>query len=299
MTYRQMQAFVAVAETRSFRAAGERINLSQPALSLAIKSLEERLGGPLIDRQSRAFELTREGAEFYPAAARLLADWDVAVEDVRSLFEMQRGRVTLAALPSIAAGRMPAVLGAYAERHPRIDVEMFDVIADRVLALVREGRADFGLSVRPQREPDVAFEPLFTESFVVVHPPDHTVASAEQVTARELVRYPVIALSRASSVRKAFDQAVARAEIGVRPALDVEQLSTAATLIAQGRGLTAVPEACLPLMRVHGLHARPLVEPQVKREVGVLTARGRSLSVAADLLLQDARMALRVCREEA
>ncbi|MBK1697643.1 LysR family transcriptional regulator [Rhodovibrio salinarum] len=293
ITHRQMQAFVAVAETRSFRAAGERINLSQPALSLAIKSLEERLGGPLIDRDSRAFELTREGAAFYPAAARLLADWDVAVEDVRSLFEMQRGRVTLGALPSLAAGKMPAVLAAYSARYPRIDVEMFDVIADRILALVREGRADFGLSVRPQREPEVAFEPLFTESFVVVHPPEHAVADTAQVTARDLIRHPFIALSRASSVRKAFDRAVAEADLGVRPVIEVEQLSTAATLVAQGRGLTAVPEACLPLMRVHGLHARPLIEPQVEREIGVLTARGRSLSVAAASLLEDTQAALR------
>lgn len=292
ITHRQMQAFVAVAETRSFRAAGERINLSQPALSLAIKALEERLGGPLIDRHSRAFALTPEGAEFYTAAARLLADWDVTVNDVRSLFEMQRGRVSLGALPSIAAGRMPSVLGAFSARHPRVDVVMFDVIADRVLALVRDGRADFGLSVLQQREPDVAFEPLFTDAFVVVHPPDHAIAGAETVSARELIRHPFIALSRASSVRKAFDRALAEAGISVRPVLEVEQLSTAATLVAQGRGLTAVPEVCLPLMQVHGLHALPLVAPRVEREIGILTPRGRSLSVAADSLLQDTRAAL-------
>lgn len=294
ITHRQMQAFVAVAETRSFRAASERINLSQPALSLAIKSLEERLGGPLIDRHSRAFALTREGAAFYPAAARLLADWDLALDDVRSLFAMQRGRVTLGVLPSIAAGHMPAVLCAYLDRHPRIDVEVFDVIADRVSALVREGRADFGVSVRPHQEAELAFEPLFKEAFVVVHPPDHPVAAARQVTGQNLISYPFIALSRASSVRKAFDRAAAETDISVRPVLEVEQLSTAATLVAQGRGLAAVPEACLPLMRVHGLDARPLVTPRVDRELGVITARGRSLSVAAASLLEVTRAALRV-----
>ena len=291
-THRQLQAFVAVAETRSFRTAGERINLSQPALSLAIKNLEEQLGGLLIDRQSRTCELTAEGAEFYPRAARLLADWDAAMEDVRSLFEMQRGRVSLAALPSIAAGSMPPVLAAYSARYPRIDIGLFDVIADRVLALVREGRADFGLSVWPQREADVAFEPLFTEAFVVVYPPGHPVAEADRVSAHDLTRHPFVALSRASSVRQAFDRQLGDAQVGVRPVIDVEQISTAATLVAQGRGLTAVPEACLPLMRVHGLHAMPLFEPEVTREVGVLTRRGRSLSVAADALLRDTRREL-------
>lgn len=291
ITVRQLQAFVALAEARSFRAAAERINLSQPALSLAIKSLEERLGGALVDRRSRGFALTAEGAALHPAASRLLDDWEATVGDARSLFEMQRGRVSVAALPSIAVGPLAAVLRDYLRRFPRIDVEIFDVIADRVLALVQDRRADFGISVRPAPGSDVAFEPLFREAFVVVHPPGHPIAAPGRATMADLARHPLIALSRASSVRKAVDRALEAAGLGPRPVVEVEQLSTAATLVAQGRGLTAVPEACLPLMQAHGLRALPL-EPTVAREIGLLTPAERSLPVPATRLLAGLREAL-------
>ena len=289
ISYRQVQAFVAIADLRSFRAAGERIGLSQPALSLAIKSLEQRLGGPLIDRRARVCELTEEGAAFYPAAARLLSDWDAAVEDARSLFAMERGRVSVAALPSVAAGHFPTVLSNYLERHPRIDVEIFDVIAERVLQLVRDRRADFGLSVRPPEGAGVDFDPLLRERFVVVHPIAHPIARRGRATAAELLDYPFVALSRSSSVRRAFDAALEGEPLTLRPRIEVEQLSTAATLVVKGRGLTAVPEACLPLMRVHGLSAVPLEKPEIAREIGILTMAGRRLSVAASALLTAAR----------
>jgi LysR family carnitine catabolism transcriptional activator len=292
ITYRQLEAFVAVAELHSFRAAGQRIGLSQPALSLAIKSLEQRLGGALVDRRGRGCELTREGQTFYPTAVRLLSDWEAAVEDARTLFAMQRGRVTLAALPSIAAGYLPFVVSDYLERYPRIDLEVFDVIAGRVLQLVRDRRADFGISVRPPAGGEVAFELLLRERFMVVHPPGHPIAENGAVSARALQEHPFIALSRSSSVRRAVDEGLKDRPLKLRPVIEVEQLSTAATLVVKGCGLTAVPEACLPLMRVYGLEALPLAEPKITRDIGILTLADRALSIAAKALLAEARAAI-------
>ena len=292
VSHRQLQAFVAVAQTRSFGAAAGKIGLSQPALSLAIKSLEERLGGPLIDRSSRNCALTAEGASFLPVAARLIDDWDAAVEDAQSLFAMQRGRVSVAALPSIAVGYLATILTAYMERHPRIDIEIFDVTAGRVLDLVRDRRADFGISTRPSDGRDIAFEPLLSERYMVVHAPDHPIAALERVPARMLEAFPFIALSRSSSVRRGFDEATRDSALSLRPLVEVEQLSTAATLVLRNGGVTAVPESCLPLMRVHGLRAAPLHDPEIRREIGLLTATGRPLPVATEALLKMARAAI-------
>ena len=98
----QLKAFLAVAETGSFVAASSRVGLSQPALSLTVKALEEELGGRLFDRTSRRVALTSEGRQFRPAAARLVADWHAAFDDIRSLFRMERGRISTAVLPSDA-----------------------------------------------------------------------------------------------------------------------------------------------------------------------------------------------------
>jgi LysR family carnitine catabolism transcriptional activator len=277
----QLRAFLAVAETGSFVAASARIGLSQPALSLAIKALEEEVGGRLFDRSSRRVALTSEGRQFRPAAMRLVEDWHAAFDDIRSLFRMERGRVSLAVLPSVAIGLLPRVAAGFTERHPNIDIEVFDVIAERAADLVRSGRADFGCSVEPRERAGLEFEALLDEPFLVVHRPGHPLAASGRATAARLAEQPFIALSRASSVRRAVDAALEPEGRRIRPLFEVEQLSTAATLVAAGQGLTAVPASCMPLMRLHGLVGTPLVEPEVRRAVGLLRRQGSALPVAA------------------
>lgn len=289
----QLRAFLAVAETGSFVAASGRLGLSQPALSLAVKALEDEVGGRLFDRTSRRVALTSEGRQFRPAAARLVEDWHAAFDDIRSLFRMERGRVSLAVLPSVALGLLPQVAAGFTERYPNIDIEVFDVIAERAAELVRNGRADFGCSVEPVERAGLDFEPLLDERFLVVHPPGHPLDGAGPIAAAALADFPFIGLSRASSVRRALDVALAPGGRRIRPLFEVEQLSTAATLVASGRGLTAVPASCMALMRLHGLVGTPLAEPGISRVVGLLRRRGASLPVAAAGLAARFREAFR------
>ncbi len=117
MTVKQLRAFLAVAQSLSFAQAGERLHLSQPALSLAIKSLEESLGGPLLERTTRSVSLTPEGETLLPLALRLLADWD-NTKMLRQHFTLQLGKVSIAAMPSFAGNLLPLVLKTFRERHP-------------------------------------------------------------------------------------------------------------------------------------------------------------------------------------
>lgn len=103
MTLKQIRAFLAVAQSLSFAVACERLHLSQSALSLTIKALEEGLGGRLFSRNTRNVALTPEGESLLPLARRLIADWDNAEDEMRQRFTLQRGRVTLAAMPSLPA----------------------------------------------------------------------------------------------------------------------------------------------------------------------------------------------------
>ncbi len=113
MTVKQLRAFLAVAQSLSFAQAGERLHLSQPALSLAIKSLEESLGGPLLERTTRSVSLTPEGETLLPLALRLLADWDNTEELLRQHFTLQLGKVSIAAMPSFAGNLLPLVLKTF------------------------------------------------------------------------------------------------------------------------------------------------------------------------------------------
>ena len=103
MNVKQLRAFVTVAKYQSFAQAGEHLHVSQPALSLTIKALEDNLGGALLTRTTRSVSLTAEGEVLLPLARRLLADWDDTEEMLRQRFTLQLGRVSVAAMPALPA----------------------------------------------------------------------------------------------------------------------------------------------------------------------------------------------------
>src|SRR5690606_39160670 len=168
MTPRQLQAFAAVAQTLSFARACERLHMSQPALSLAIKNLEEELGGRLLARTTRQVRLTPEGAALLPQALQLLADWDNVRERLRQRFTLQRGHVTIAAMPSFAGNILPRILREYRARHPNVEVTVHDVIQEQVVDMVEHGRVEIGFGFEPEAVDTLAFEPLFVDRFMAI-----------------------------------------------------------------------------------------------------------------------------------
>ena len=149
MSVKQLRAFLAVAHTLNFAHASERLNLSQPALSLTIKGLEEALGGALLQRSTRKVTLTQEGELFLPMARQLLADWDNVEEAMRQSFTLQRGKISVAAMPSFAANVLPEALKAFRDRYAGVNVTVHDVINEQVIEMVREGRVEMGIAFEP------------------------------------------------------------------------------------------------------------------------------------------------------
>ena len=147
MTPRQLRAFAAIAETLSFARACERLHISAPALSLAIRSLEQSLGGRLFVRTTRSVRLTPEGVALLPHAQRLLADWESVRERLKQQFTLQHGHVTIAAMPSFAGNVLPRVLKSFRDRFPRVEVSVHDVIQEQVLEMVESGRGSRARSV--------------------------------------------------------------------------------------------------------------------------------------------------------
>ena len=142
----QVIAFSTVARTGSFAEAAIQLHLSPPALSIAIKNLEESLGGKLLARTTRSVALTPEGKAFYPVARRLLSDWEQSLQDVRNHFALRRGKLDIAAMPTYTTNLLPQILANFHRQYPDINVTVHDVIAESVVEMVSEG---LGLSVVP------------------------------------------------------------------------------------------------------------------------------------------------------
>ena len=286
MTIKQLRAFLAVAQTLSFVQACERLHLSQPALSLAIKALEGSLGGALFVRSSRSVQLTPEGEALLAMAPQLLADWDNARDSMRQHFALDIGRVTIAAIPSFAGNLLPRALARFVERHPRIDVAIHDVINEHVLDMVRGGRVELGIAFEPYHLERLRFSPFYTDRFVAAVPPDSRLAARARIDWQQLLGERFITLQRPSAVRVLLEDALAGMRLELPVAFECHQLATVGRMVAQGLGASAVPGFCVPQMTELGACCRPLAQPVIERRIGLLTRDDRRLSTAAQALCE-------------
>lgn len=284
MNVKQLRAFLAVAECLSFAQAGERLHLSQPALSLAIKSLEEDLGGQLLTRTTRNVALTPEGEILLPLARQLLADWDNTEELLRQRFTLQMGKVSVAAMPSFAGNLLPGALKVFRGRYPRVNVAVHDVVNEQVLEMVRHRRVELGIGFEPESSNSLLFTPFYMDRFVAVVAADSPLAKRAEVTWSELLREDFIALQRPSAVRLLLEQAILARHGKLSVAFESHQLSTIGRMVANGLGVSAVPSLCIEQMQELGAVCVSLVEPRIERRIGLTMLADHKLSAAAQAL---------------
>lgn len=280
MTVKQLRAFLAVAQSLSFAQACERLHLSQPALSLAIKTLEESLGGPLLVRTTRSVALTPEGEILLPIAQRLLADWDNAEELLRQHFTLQLGRVAIAAMPSFAANRLPQAIKAFRDQHPKINVTVHDVINEQVVDMVRDRRVELGVVLEPDSLDGLQFRALYLDRFVAVVPPDSSLTARNEVSWSDLRGEPFIALQRPSAVRRLIEAQVGQLTV----TFESHQFTTIGRMVGQGLGVSIVPSICTQQMLELGGRCIPMANPTVERPIGLIQRSGIKLSAAAQAL---------------
>jgi len=284
MTLKQIRAFRAVAQSLSFAVACERLHLSQSALSLTIKALEEGLGGRLFSRTTRNVALTPEGESLLPLARRLIADWDNAEDEMRQRFTLQRGRVTLAAMPSFAGNLLPPILKTIRVRYPNVNVTVNDVINEQVLEMVRDRHVELGVAFEPLPGSSLAFTPLYLDRFVAVVPLDSPLAQRSEIQWQTLLEQPFITLQRPSTVRVMLEEHLQARGMKLPVEFESHQLATVGRMVASGLGVSAVPALCVGQMHELGARCITLGDPVVERAIGVLTKPGHELSAAAQAL---------------
>jgi DNA-binding transcriptional LysR family regulator len=277
----ELQAFVAVAELRSFAAAAEAINLSQPALTRRIQKLEATLGLQLIDRSTRQLRLSSVGRDFFLKTKRLLDEIDTAVMGIRELADRVTGEVTVGAVPTATYYFLPRVIDAFNARYPRIRIRILDLSANDVLEAVKRGQAEFGINLLGAQEPDLDFEPLLRDPFLLVCRRDHALAELDTVRWRDLAPYRFITVGRLSGNRIIMDAALAGLPVRPRWFYEVQHLTTSLGLVEAGLGVAAVPQLAVPTGDHPVLAVRPLIEPVVTRTMGIIRRRGATLSPAA------------------
>ncbi|WP_414449571.1 LysR substrate-binding domain-containing protein [Burkholderia sp. 22PA0099] len=283
ITLRQLRVFIEVARLRSFSRAGDEIGLTQSAVSRCVRELESEIGLKLIDRTTRDVQLTDAGSNLVASVSRLLGDLDDALREIREIGEQRRGRVVVAASPTIACRLMPRVVADAERQFPFVTLGLRDDVQSDVLRKVKSGEVDFGVVIGPLPGTDLVCEPLMTDSFCLVTRADHPLAASESVPWAALDGQRLVLLDYASGSRPLIDAALSLHRVGASVVQELGHSATVFGLIEAGIGVSVLPWLALPLPAGSSLVARPLT-PRAERTVELVRRRDRSLSPAAEAI---------------
>jgi LysR family transcriptional regulator, carnitine catabolism transcriptional activator len=279
--FRQLACFLRVASEGSFSEAARNLAVSQPALSRTIRTIEDELGAALFDRDTRNVRLTPAGAEFRVIAQRIVHEVDGGYKEFAQYLEGSRGRVVIAALPSVAAVLLPPAIAQFQRTRPLVDFTILDRLNETVIEEVSSGRAEIGITVRPPASENLSYQPLISDEFGLVCPIDDPLAEGHPLPWSIFADRPFVAMVPESSVRLMTDAAFLQAEMSIAPRYECAFLGTAAHLVATGLGLTAFPRYAMTLTKLPNLVWRPLDRPLMVRSMGAVIRVGRTLSPSA------------------
>jgi DNA-binding transcriptional LysR family regulator len=293
-TIRQLRAFVAVHQLRKLSAAAEKLFVTQSAVSMLIRQLEDGLGTRLFDRTTRSLQATAAANEMLPAAERILRDVDSLSADFRELAQLQRGRICLAITPTLASFLLPEAIRRFGEAHPGVRVVVDDCAPDQFVARILGEHVDFGIGTPERPGAEVETQTLMRDHLSLVCARGHALAASKKpVRWADLAGHPVITVRPGYGIRPLIDATAAQAGVALEVVNEVSFLSTALWMTASGMGPSIMPSAFARAAGDAALVVRSLTAPRVSRDVFVVTKRGRSLSAASRSFIETLRRALK------
>jgi DNA-binding transcriptional LysR family regulator len=291
---RHIRAFFAVAKLGNFTRAAGKLHMSQPALTVQIRRLEESLGVRLFDRTKRQVALTQVGRDLMKPLEQVLADLDMVEKTSQDMKSVRRGRVKIAALPSLSAGLIPLTIRHFTAKHPDIDVHLNDVLAEKVLQLVKAEEVDFGIGSRLGPDRDIEVTALLTDRLCALFPEDHALAKRRFLALRDIVAFPLILMAEGSSVRTFLENILERQKLEFSLVCQSNYMSTAVGLVRAGLGVCILPESVINVAVCDGVSVKPITTPKMVRSIDIIRKRNRSLSPAAQQFVESLKETARL-----
>jgi LysR family transcriptional regulator, hydrogen peroxide-inducible genes activator len=277
VTLRQLRYFDALARHGHFGRAAEACSISQPALSMQIREMEEALGGALLERSARQVALTQFGEELIRRVRDILRSVDELGDFARASQDRLAGRLRVGMIPTIAPYLLPKVIENLARLHPELDIHVRETLTPKLIKEVAEGRLDTAIVALPVSEPSLTEVALFTENFLLVRPGGD---KGTPVPSGEMLREMRLLLLEEGHCFR--DQALSFCNMQSSPpreVLDASSLSTLVQMVGAGIGVTLIPEMAVAVeTRSAPVSVSRFRNPQPSRTIGMVWRRTSPLA---------------------
>lgn len=302
MDLRQLEILCAIAETGTFTGAGEKLHVSQSAISRQVLLLEDELREPLFIRQGRGAVPTRAGQTLIELGKRLLEDLTSTVGQIRDEHRELHGTLRIAGGMTVCLYVFPALLKEFRRAHPRVEIQLITGATPRLIRQLRGGSADVALLTLPVEEPSFVVVPALREELMLVMPPKHPLAGKPRVSAKDLAMEPFVLFEPHSNTRRTIDRLFTRVGIEPRVVLETENVEILKALVASGMGLSIIPyQSVADEVKAGRLACARIAGAVLERETGWAYPRSSHLSRAVQELigtLETIKPSLKLAPEE-
>lgn len=281
---RQLEYFLAVAETLHFSKAAEKLFVTQPTLSHQLAELETHIGKALFDRSGKTIRLTQVGEVFHAYAKRSLAELAAGYTALDELEGLQRGKLRIGVSQSFIRKLLPPIVAEFMGRYPAIHLTVVEMMAPLIEQQVARGELDLGIAFVPTRLEDTGVEPLLEERLMLVTGIDHRLAARKRVRLTDLRNEPLVLLTRDYYTRNLIDQHFDQFGITPNIASETNAINLMMDLAAEANLATILPDSTIDLSaRVKVI---PIHDPVPIRVTALLWSKRHYQSVAAETFSQ-------------
>jgi len=284
---RQLEIIRAIAETGSFTAAGEKLHVSQSAISRQVLLLEAELGEAVFHRIGRRIRITPAGESLLQLSHRVFQDLQDTVAAIGDTRESLRGTMRLVGGMTVCLYVFPALLAEVRRKHPDLDLKITVGSGERSIALLRSGAADLGLVTVPVDATDLVSLPVLKEELLLVIYPAHPLAKKRDIRSPDLDRQPFILFETGSITRQLVDEFLTRERIDPEIVMETENVEIIKAMVEHGLGISIIPwQAAAVDVRTKRLHCSRIAGHTLYRETGWLYPKMRRLPRAVSEVMR-------------
>jgi DNA-binding transcriptional LysR family regulator len=274
LTYRQVEFFKSIMERGTITEAANALRVSQPAVSKALRALEDELGLKLFERTQSGLVPTFEARTFYKEVARSFIGLEILSGTARELHELKHGRLVVGAIPALTVGWLPKLVASFIQRFPSANLTLETFSSPDIAQMVGQGRLDIGVAQASTNDVSIRRTDLFSIDIVCVMPKGHPLSENNHVTPRDLTSVYLISLSRPDIIRKQVEALLAESGVNVPQRLEVTVGSTLCKMVSEGVGVGLV-DLETAMNFTSGMIEVKRFEPQITMPISLLQSLRR------------------------